>query len=371
MNSQTFLLISVICALYGTNTIASELTSGEVIGRHIFGLARDYQQSPVMIGEDPLIHKGQVSHHEFVVAGEGGKQSYAVSLFNDSLGSAYLSERSADLDSYVDDSYVDTHALDLEPISGLTRPGSGIKSPWGSLLFSESTDLNTAAPEKFVEEMAPFFKGNKELVNPYHYGWLAEVILSEIAGETKVIKDYGVGRLAASQIMLMPDAQTLYLLDAEYSGNLYVFIAELAKSLTQGTLYGVLFDGRSVTYHKLGQGAALKTKFRLRNARFASFFDSEQADGGQCSQGFKYLESIYGQECLKLQKRAESYAGLFEPVRVMALQAGGESNKPVRAIEYDAVNQRLTLIQADQQQRTFPLKSDSTLQSQFIMESLP
>jgi hypothetical protein len=261
--------------------------------------------------------------------------------------------------------------LDLEPVAGLTRPGSAIKSPWGSLLFSESTDLNTAAPEKFVEEMVPFFKGNKELVNPYHYGWLAEVILSEIDGETKVIKDYGVGRVSASQIMVMPDAQTLYLLDAEYSGNLYVFVAEQANSMTQGTLYGVVFDGRSVTYHKLGQGAALKTKFRLRNARFSSFFDSEQADSGQCSEGFKYIESIYGQECLKLQKRTESYAGLFEPVRVMALQTGSESHKPVRAMEYDAANLRLTLIQAGQQQRTFPLKTDSTMQSQFIMESSP
>lgn len=366
MSSQTLLLISVICALCGTNTIASELASGEVIGRHIFGLARDYQQSPVMIGEDPLIHQGKVSHHEFVVAGDGGKQNYTVSLFSDSLGSAYLTERGADLASYLD-----THALDLEPVAGLTRPGSGIKSPWGSLLFSESTDLNTAAPETFVEEMVPFFKGNKELVNPYHYGWLAEVILSEIAGETKVIKDYGVGRVAASQIILMPDAQTLYLLDADFSGNLYVFVAGQANSLTQGTLYGVLFDGRTVTYHKLGQGAALKTKFRLRNARFASFFDSEQADSGQCSEGFKFIESIYGQECLKLQKRTESYAGLLEPVRVMALQAGSESHKPVRAMEYDAASKRLTLIQADQQKRAFPLNTDSTLQSQFIMESLP
>ncbi len=347
---------------------------GEVIGRHIFALARDYQQSPVMVGEDPLIHRSHASHFDFKVAA----QTYTVSLFSHTPGSAYLSEQGAD-----GGNYLDTHALDLEPVSGLTRPGAATKTPWGSLLFSESTNVNTAAPEDFISDMAPFFKGKENLVNPYHYGWLGEVVLLETegkanasgeanaGGEAKVIKDYGVGRVAASKILIMPDAKTLYLLDGQHSGNLYVFVAEQANSLTQGTLYGVEFDGSSVTYHKLGQGAALKTKFRLRRASFDTFFDSAKPDDGKCSDGFRYVETIYGPECLKLQKRAESYAGLFEPVRMMALLPESASQQAVQSMEYDPDSQSLSLIQANQKKQTCSLKPDPQMQSQFIMEVSP
>lgn len=359
------LFLATMAIVANAQPDAKKPQGGEVIGRHIFGLARDYQQSPVMIGEDPLIHRSQVGHHDFAIKKRDAEQHYTVSLFRHVIGSVYLSERNEQ------DTYVDTIALDLEPVSGLANPVGATRTPWGSLIFSESVDVNTAEPDRFITEVAPFFKGKKDLVNAYHYGWPGEIILLEGGGETKVIKDYGVGRVSASQIIVMPDAKTLYLLDGDYSGNLYVFVADQANSLTQGTLYGVVYDGRSVTYHELGQGTALKTKFRLRRATFDTFFDSVQPDSGQCSADFRYVESIYGPECLKVQKRSESYAGLFEPVRMMALLAESSARQAVQAIEYDAASESFSLIQADQQKQTFPLKPDSQMQSQFIMETSP
>lgn len=362
------LYLATVAMVANAQPDAKNPQGGEVVGRHIFGLARDYQQSPVMIGEDPLIYRSQVSqasHHDFAIQEQDAEQNYTVSLFRHVIGSVYLSERN------LKDEYIDTVALDLEPVSGLTNPVGGTRTPWGSLIFSESVSIDPAAADPFIADVAPFFKGKTDLVNAYHYGWLGEVILLEGGGEAKVIKDYGVGRVAASQIVIMPDAKTLYLLDGEHSGNLYVFVAEQANSLTQGTLYGVVFDGRSVAYHELAQGAALKTKFRLRRATFDTFFDMAQPDNGQCGDGFRYVESIYGPECLKLQKRSESYAGLFEPVRMMAMLPEGSSHRAIQTMKYDAANQSLSLIPADQQKRTFFLKSNPQMQSQFIMEVSP
>lgn len=362
MIKRVLVLSCFICAPFWAHASDAGLQSGHIIGKHIFGLARDHQLSPLMVGEDPLIHKSDAVHHDFGLA----ERTYTVSLFNHSPGSVYLSEKSID-----GEGYLDTHALDLEPVSGLARPVAGVKTPWGSLLFSESENVDAANPGEFISTMAPFFKGKDDLVNPYHYGWPAEVVLIEAEGrpgEAKVIKDYGVGRVSASQILVMPDAKTVYLLDGEHSGNLYVFVAEQANSLTQGTLYGVVFDGGSVTYHELGQGAALKTKFRLRRASFDTFFDSEQPQNGECPAGFGYSESVYGSECLKVQDRSQAYVGLFEPIRTMALLPKSADQKMIRSIRFDSTNQSLSLVQADQQERAFPLKPNSEMQSQYIME---
>ncbi len=368
MIKTVVLCLTAMAMMTNAQADAEYPQGGEVIGRHIFGLARDYQQSPVMIGEDPLIHRSQASqasHHNFAIQEQDAEQNYTVSLFRHVIGSVYLSDRNEQ------NEYVDTIALDLEPVSGLTNPVGATRTPWGSLIFSESVDVNTAEPDTFITDVAPFFKGKKDLVNAYHYGWLGEIILLEGGSEAKVIKDYGVGRVSASQIIVMPDAKTLYLLDGDHSGNLYVFVADQANSLTQGTLYGVAYDGRLATYHELGQGAALKTRFRLRRATFKTFFDSAQPEAGQCSGDFRYVESIYGPECLRLQKRSESYAGLFEPVRMMALLPESASHQAVLTMEYDADSQSLSLIQADQQKHTFLLKPDPQMQSQFIMEVSP
>jgi hypothetical protein len=368
MIKRTLVLSCLICLHSTASAAGSELTSGRVIGKHIFGLARDHQLSPLMVGEDPLIHQSDSSHYNFVVA----KKTYTVSLFNQSPGSAYLSERNPE-----GEDYLDTHALDLEPVSGLARPVAGVKTPWGSLLFSESENVDAATASEFVSTMAPFFKGKEDLVNPYHYGWPAEVVLfeatgeSEEAGEAKVIKDYGVGRVSASQILMMPDAKTVYLLDGEHSGNLYVFVAEQANSLTQGSLYGVAFDGRSVVYHKLGEGAALKTKFRLRRASFDTFFEKAPSENGECPPGFDNADSVYGFECLKVQAGSRPYVGLFEPIRMMALLPESATQKMVQTIQYDSASQSISLVQADQQERTFALKPHSKMQSQYIMEVSP
>jgi hypothetical protein len=324
-----------------------------------------------MVAEDPLIHQGCAIHHEFVLA----QQTYTVSLFNHSPGSVYLSEKHPQ-----GEGYLVTQALSLEPVSGLAGPVGGVKTPWGSLLFSESESVDAANADTFVTLMAPFFKGDKDLVNPYHYGWPAEVVLLQSddgeseaanAGDAKVIKDYGVGRVSASQLLVMPDAKTVYLLDGKTSGNLYVFVAEQENSLTQGTLYGVLFNGDSVAYHKLGEGAALKTKFRLRRASFETFFDRTEPENEVCPPDFRHAESVYGFECLKVQQRAQPYVGLFEPVRTMAMLPASKTKKPIQAMEFDSAGQRLSLIQPDGEAQSFALKPHSQMQSQYIMEVSP
>lgn len=288
---------------------ADNASTGMVVGQHIFGLARDFQNDPLLIDETPLIY--EQSAYEFDLGHEGNV--FRVSLFDHAIAGAYLSELADE-----NGKLFDTNSLDFGSVGGVSSVGAAIESAWNTVLFSESTLVDANSWAEFKQSFKFYFKNKADLVEPYNHGWLNEVILLDKNGSAKAIKNYTAGRTFASNIIAMPDAKTFYLHDSEHSGNLYMFVSDEANSFSKGTLYAM--SRTSDEPIQLGASSALKMKFKLKKSTFDSFYKKHDASGGACESGFTFIQTVYGAECLMPQKKNKKYAGQFEPIRTAALK---------------------------------------------------
>ncbi len=336
-----------------------DVDGGEIIGRHIYGLAIDHQGDPLLIEDRPLIYaKSDVN--EFINI---EKNEFVISSFSHQIGGVYITR----IDPKSKNS-LDTVALNLASVGGFSDPVGGIKTAWNSLMLTERQLIDARAPKEFIVAYQPYFKEKSSLVHPYQYGWISEVVLLDANGQAKAIKNYAVGRLFATQVLMMPDGKTFYMLDSKNSGNLYLFIAEHPNSLTKGTLYAVSRQQNQVKYTPLGNASALKMKFKLKGMTFDSLFESTQPDNRSCTGTFQYIKTVYGEECLKLKSDHETVAGLFEPIRVMAMKGIPEFGAEITNMKFDASRQEIRFESASQNETVFPVGHDPKLDSQFIIQ---
>ena len=310
MNIKT--LFIAVLLLSGGNLWAGDRVPGNVIGRHIFAIAMDADDEPLMI--DGRVHIFPQVEFDKAIEIEDG--SYVISGFGGVIGGLYLTRCEKH-----GKRCVDTSAFHLGEVAGLTRPRGGVATPWRSVLFGETEVVDGRSPQKFAGQFAGFYKGNADLVKPYNYGWLTEAVVLDAKGDAKLIKNYAVGRVFASELFLMPDGRTLYLFDRDNHGLLYLFIADEAENLSSGTLYGVSIDNGEVVYDSLGNASALKMKFKLNRIGFDELYDTAQGVAGTCPVSFVHV-TVAGDECLKLKSRNRAYAGLFEPARTLAVTRG-------------------------------------------------
>ena len=345
-----------------TSIIADELVTGSVVGRNIFGLANDVNGDPLMTAERPLIFETDAFNKK--IASIDGK-SFFVSGFGDILGGLYL--------SIFDDEtkhYLDTSSFDLSSVGGLGRPRGGVTTSWGSVLFSEAALVDGADAAPFIDVFKSYYKGKADMVKPYNYGWVAEAILLDNKGAAKLIKNYSIGRLFASRLYMMPDGKSLYLFDAENTGQLYFYVAKVAESLTDGTLYGVSFVNEKAEYDSLGSTSALKMKFKLKKISFDKLFDTSELKEGSCASGFNHVVTIYGEECLKQKKKNRKYTGLFEPVRTLAISRQTHPQVKLTDVKYNQDNNQLELTSADGASMKFSLGHNGKLGSRYVIEEV-
>ena len=358
---KTLMKFLIFCLLLITASTlsAQEINGGTVVGKNIFGLATDYNGDPLLIEERPLIYSESRFNEQVIL----GKQSFLVSGFDHPVGSVYV--------TYIDSKtkrYVDTTPLNLSSINGLSYPGTGTRTPWGSVLLSEGGLIDGANPKSFSKDFRAYYKGKDNLIKPYHYGWPAEIIVLDAEGKAKAIKDYAMGRVFADQILVMPDARTLYMLDSKNSGQLYAFVAEQPYSMVKGALYAVTKSKGKYAYKRLGESSALKMKFKLKKMNFKSLFSSRKPDNGACSKGFTYTKTLYGEECLKLNSRNKKYAGLFEPLRSMAIKGVPGFRAKGGQLQFDADKKQLTVRQQGNASVTFGMDNNTTLNSQYTIK---
>lgn len=343
------------------------MEGGQVIGKQIFGLARDYQSTPLMLGEDPLIY--EKSDFDSKITFED--KAFTISVFDHDIGSVYLTEYDTRRKKFID-----TVALDLASVAGITSPSKTVPTAWNSTLFSEGTPVNSANPDSFIDTFKHYYKNKADLVNPYNYGWVTEIVLLDNNGSAKAIKNYAVGRVSASQLVLMPDGKTLYLFDSENSGHLYMFVAAETNSLTKGTLYIAEDNDGKVNFVELGSTSALKAKFKLKRAKFKTFFDIQDPKSTVCTTGFKLVKTEFGAECLKLKSKNKKYAGIFEPQRVAALKGikpfGFPSSTDSSALEMGFNQDSKVIYFASQQgaKYEYAVTENTTLNSSYAMEQL-
>jgi hypothetical protein len=351
-----FFLLALSCAV---TVDAQELVSGSVIGRHIFGLATDVNGDPLLVGEKPLIFASSNFDQTLSLV----DKTFVISGFGATLGGLYLTRYNAKSKSYAD-----TVSFELAKVDGLSRPRGGEATAWNSVLFGEAQLVDGANPQDFIDAFKAFYKGKAEMVEPYNYGWIAEAVILDEQGSAKIIKNYAVGRVFASQLFMMPDNKTLYLFDKENAGILYLYIAEVANSLTKGALYGISLEDGKVAYDLLGYSSALKIKFKLKKIAFKKLFETAPVDGGGCPAKFAHVNTLYGEECLKVKKRNSKYAGLFDPVRMLAIQRKGRPLTKFAKVEFRQNKNEVVLTKEGGLSVTYGLGQSADLDSQYIIQ---
>lgn len=352
-------VILSILLLVSFEALALDISNGTVVGRHIFGLSHDYQGDPLMREMDPVIYNSNSAPHILVK----DDMSFQVNVFNENIGAIYITSLNRK-----NSKPVDTSLIKASNVQGISYPAFSTKSSWGTVLFSESVNVDGAKPNEFVNEYKPYFKNNSDMVKPYNYGWVGEVILLDKHANAKVIKNYAVGRVMADQIIAMPDDKTYYLLDSSKGGRLYAFISDQPQSLAKGNLYAVDLQKGSLKYKKLGNIPALKMKFKLRKAKYSSFLESKKPESKVCSPGYKYIFTVYGDECLKVKKKNRKYVGQFEPVRASALLGVSDWAKTIKNIKYDTRKAQLELVKRDGSSMHISISKETQFNSKFIAE---
>ncbi|WP_156492110.1 hypothetical protein, partial [Oleiphilus sp. HI0123] len=139
---------------------SSELKVGKVVGKHIFGLARDVQNDPLLLEGEPLIYEASANNAELTV----GNRQFRVDIFDHDIGGVYLSQ-------YNDESSLltDTSSMSLGTIGGVHSATQLSKTAWNTLTFSEYKMIDARYSEEFASVFNPYFKGNSDLVKPYQY----------------------------------------------------------------------------------------------------------------------------------------------------------------------------------------------------------
>lgn len=362
MNKMIKRILLLSCLLTGSYelAVASELKPGEVIGRHIFGLAVDVNSDPLMVDGDPLIYD-TTGFEKTLVSGEN---SFKLTGFNHVLGGLYVTQY-----DQREGRLIDTVAMDLPAVEGLSKPMGGTLSGWGSVLFGESQVVDAASPNEFAAEFKHFYKGKAELVKPYNYGWVGEAVLLDDSGKSKVIKNYAVGRVAASQLHMMPDGRSLYMHDAESSGLLYLFVSAEENSLAEGALYAVSLQGSKPVLEKLGAETALRMKLKLRRMAFKSLFDKVETETREgCPEDFSFVSTIYGNECLKIKKKNKRYTGLFEPIRTLALKQKSNAASAFKSVSFDNAKSVVELEVRGKSKTSYQLGDDAEIGSSYVIQ---
>jgi hypothetical protein len=349
-------LLALIC-LSISAMAADSMATGTVIGRHIFGLATNANDEPLLVDEVPLIFPNS----EFDLRVEAFGATSVISGFGDAIGGLYLTRLDSDAQHPVD-----TSALQTGELGGISKPRGGITTPWNSVLFGEAEYIDAANPRHFINAYKPFYKGKGDLVKPYNYGWVDEAIVLDKQGSAKVIKNYALGRVSASQLTMMPDGKSLYLFDQENHGLLYLFVSDGDSSLTSGTLYGISLDGGNVDYIKLGSSSALKMKFKLKRISFKALFDSVPLKDGVCADGYVPVGDPVVDECLKVVKKNRRYVGLFEPARMLAIKRHGQ--ELTRFTQVTFTNDKVELTTRAGVSRHYALMANDKIGSQYIMQ---
>ena len=121
---------------------------------------------------------------------------------------------------------------------GLWIACAGSLSPWNTHLSSEEyePDAWTIATNTQFKAFSLNTFGSATAANPYHYGHVPEVTVNP-DGTGSLVKHYCLGRISREIVHVMPDNRTVLMGDDATSGGIFMFIADVEKVLSSGTLY--------------------------------------------------------------------------------------------------------------------------------------
>ena len=236
--------------------------------------------------------------------------------------------------------------IDFSSVNGTWINCFGSQTPWNTHLGSEEdydlqlNPLNSnyaTTTAAGIKAMTELYWKNTQTANPYHYGWIPEVVVNK-DGATSVVKHYAMGRGTWEMSMVMADSRTALMGDDGTNVALIMFVADKEKDLSAGALYAAKWNQTSAT----GAGAADLTWFKLGHATnaeikaivdagttFADIWDFVAPVEGVCDAGYTRVRTgSTADECLMLKPGKEKAAAFMETRRYAAyLGATTEWNK--------------------------------------------
>ena len=217
-------------------------------------------------------------------------------------------------------------------VHGVWIPCAGSISPWNTHLSSEEYEPDAWSVEKTGDSGGYFKKfslntfGSETAANPYHYGHVPEITVKP-DGTGTIKKHYCLGRISRELVQVMPDNRTVLMGDDYTNGGIFMFIADVEKSLSSGTLYAAKLtqtsaaqstDGGAFTIEwiKLGSATSLEIETLANSLKASNIIDvltvategyiAVALDGAATS----YVKVLTGMEKAAAFLETHRYAGI-------------------------------------------------------------
>ncbi len=186
-------------------------------------------------------------------------------------------------------SLVKYHNVDTSSVNGLWITCGASLSPWGTHLSSEEYEPNafTAATDAQFKAYSKNLYGSETAANPYNYGHLPEITVN-VDGTASIKKHYCMGRISHELVQVMPDNRTVIMGDDATNSGYFVFIADVAKDLSAGSLYvakvgaGFSLDPAAaaapLTWIKLGSASSAEIRQLANTLKPTDIMDVRSAD---------------------------------------------------------------------------------------------
>jgi secreted PhoX family phosphatase len=218
-------------------------------------------------------------------------------------------------------------------VHGLWITCAGSISPWNTHLSSEEYEPDAWTVEK-TGDSGGFFKqfsintfGSATAANPYHYGHVPEVTVKP-DGTASIKKHYCMGRISRELVQVMPDNRTVLMGDDYTNGGVFMFIADVAKVLSSGTLYVAKMtqttaaqsaDGGAFTisWIKLGSATSVEIENLANSLKASQIIDVQTvATAGYSAVALdgaavQYVKVTAGQEKAAAFLETHRYAGIM------------------------------------------------------------
>ena len=353
------------------------LATGTVNNGQTFGLVKDYKDEAITFSDgSPYIcngtNDGVGSGLDYSSILQKNNKLYMVSQFECQVGAMYKAELEQDTQT----GELNVKADSLEFVSQKEGFGgfvhcAGVRTPWESHLGSEEYETNAKDVENsadattgltgnaYYDETAKFWKNDATKMSPYYYGWTPEVSIDK-DGKAVYSKHYSMGRMSHELSYVMPDRKTVYMSDDGTNVGLFMYVADKAEDLSEGTLYAAKWKqtsdanggGADLSWIKLGSATDAQIKAILDPddnietndaPLFSDIFESEagDAENGTCSAGFSAVNTSAGFECLKLKDGQEVAAAFLETRRYAAMLGATTEFRKEEGITFSAEHNKL------------------------------
>jgi hypothetical protein len=221
------------------------------------------------------------------------------------------------------------HNVDTSGVKGLWITCGASLSPWNTHLSSEEYEPDaTLATNAQLSGYSQNLFGNATTANPYNYNHLPEVTVNP-DGTGSIKKHYCMGRISHELVQVMPDERTVLMGDDWTNGGAFMFIADTARDLSAGTLYGAKWTQTSgigpgsatLSWIKLGQATSAEIKALVDGGiKAVDIMDVRTADPVDTS--FTKIPYAGKFNWVKLNPGMEKAAAFLETHRYAALVGG-------------------------------------------------